>query len=67
MVVAVTEVWTVDPCLIMVVGVTGRARRDVPGACRTAQDVNILSPISNFFSFHFPHSFEKFNAKLKTN
>lgn len=56
-VVAVTEVWTVDPCLIMVVGVTGRARRDVPGACRTAQDVNILSLIFNLFSFYCPHSF----------
>lgn len=33
-VVGVTEVWTVEPCLIIVVGVTGRASIDVPGACR---------------------------------
>lgn len=34
MVVGVTVVWTVGPCLIIVVGVTGRASIDVPGACR---------------------------------
>lgn len=33
-VVGVTVVWTVEPCLIIVVGVTGRASIDVPGACR---------------------------------
>lgn len=32
-VVAVTVVWTVEHCLIMVVGVTGRASREAPGAC----------------------------------
>lgn len=38
-VVAVTVVWTVEPCLIMVVGVTGRANSDAPGACRTVGDI----------------------------
>lgn len=33
-VVAVTVLWTVEPCLIMVVGVTGRASSDAPGVCR---------------------------------
>ena len=37
LVVAVTVVWTVEPCFIIVVGVTERASSDVPGACRTAE------------------------------
>ena len=35
---AATVVWTVVPCLMMVVGGTGRGSRDAPGACRTAVD-----------------------------
>lgn len=64
MVVAVTVVWTVEPCLIMVVGVTGRARSDAPGAYRTAGEMIFFTNSSPFFvSFVF---FISYRAGCKT-
>lgn len=57
-VVAVTVVWTVEPCLIMVVGVTGRASSDAPGACRTAGEIISFPLLILHFGglFRFLHS-----------
>lgn len=49
-VVAVTVVCTVEPCFIMVVGVTGRVSRDPPGACTTVRE--LINCTKAFFA-HF--------------
>lgn len=61
-------VCTVEPCLIMVVGVTGRVSSDAPGAYRTAGDMIYFTDNSPFWWFLTCSSvILKLDAKLHTS